>query len=661
MVIEENVPSIFQWFPKAALDWAILVLVFFLLLGFLGMLFSGLRLGPANAFKLVLKTAGQTLRDVFSVSFKTVWALASLTFKEAIRRKIVIVFIIFVLIVLFAGMFLDPTSPHPAQLYVDFIFGSTAYLTIILMILLTAFSLPADFKNKTIHTVVTKPVLISEIILGRVLGFVLLGTMLLVPMGLVSYGFVIRSQAHTHTVPDGLTQDKTNPALERGVTSNEREHRHEIVFDKENQVVHLTPTHDHTHEISVREGKDGERHFTLSQPIDMYKARVVQYGEIGYLDQKGIVSSKGVNVGDEWEYRSFIAGNTDAAFIWQFENITPASLVDDALQFEFTQEVFRTHKGVISRQIIGAFYIRNPETGLMLEVEIFQSKEGGTSVFRVPRTINISADKMNLKSSQRNPNGTSGSRASAVSVQIARQGGELQSYPPEDKLNIGGANRAEFDLFKDFVAPQSSMFDEKGREIVRQNVIEVWVKCLERGQYFGAAKPDMYLRRADASFAWNFFKGYVGIWFQMVMISMYGVIFSTFLSTPVTVLATFFVTLGGYFHKFVAAMGTQNIEGGGPFEAAIRLFRQDNMTIDLDMNAGENILAKMFDTVFHTFIRFLGNLVPAFDSFDTSAYVAQGFNISFNTVLINLCTVLGYAIPLYVLGYICLKMREIEQ
>ena len=108
-------------------------------------------------------------------------------------------------------------------------------------------------------------------------------------------------------------------------------------------------------------------------------------------------------------------------------------------------------------------------------------------------------------------------------------------------------------------------------------------------------------------------------------------------------------------------MGAQNVEGGGPFEAAIRLFRQDNMTIDLDMNAGETILAKMFDTVFHTFIRFLSNLVPAFDSFDTSAYVAQGFNISFNTVLINLCTVLGYAVPLYVLGYICLKMREIER
>ncbi|MBQ2820015.1 MAG: hypothetical protein IJF17_00325 [Thermoguttaceae bacterium] len=661
MVIEENVPSIFNWLPMAFVEWMIAVLIFFLLLGFIGMLFSSLRLGPGQAFQLILKTARESLADIFSISPSKVGALGMLTFKEAIRKKIVIVFIIFVLIVLFAGMFLDPTSPHPAQLYVSFIFSTTAYLTILLMLLLTAFSLPTDFQKKTIHTIVTKPVRISEIVLGRILGFTLLGTLLLLPMGLISYGFVIRGQAHTHTVTEELRQDPKNPLLEKGLTENSREHRHEIVFDKENQIAYLTPTRDHTHDITLHEDKNGIRHFTLSQPIEMFNARVVQYGDIGYLDQRGIVSEKGVNVGDEWEYRSFIAGNTDAAFIWQFDNVTPAALVDDALQFEFTQEVFRTHKGLISRQIIGGFYIRNPETGLMLEVEIFQSREGGTSVFRVPRTINISADKMNLKSTQRNPNGASGSKAQALAVKIARQGGELTSYPPEDQLDVGGANRAEFDLFKDFVASESSKFDEKGREIKRQNVLEVWIKCLERGQYFGAAKPDMYLRHADAPFAWNFLKGYLGIWFQMILVSIYGVVFSTFLSTPVTVLATLFMTLGGYFHQFIATMGTGNMEGGGPLEAAIRLFRQENMTIDLDMNSYEIIVSKMMDTVFQVFIRFLSYLVPAFDRFDTSNYVAQGFNISLDMVLMNFCIMIGYAIPLYVLGYLCLKLREIER
>lgn len=646
----------------AVLDWAIAVLIFFLLLSFLGMLFSSLRIGPAQAFRRVVKTAKQTCADVFSISPRRVSALGMLTFKEAIRRKIVIVFILFVLIVLFAGMFLDPTSPHPAQLYVSFIFSTTAYLTILLTLLLTAFSLPNDFQKKTIHTIVTKPVKISEIVLGRIFGFVVLGTVLLVPMGLISYGFVVRGQSHTHTVAaDALTLDKNNPSLEKGLTSNAREHRHEIVYDKENNIAYLTPTHDHTHEIKMDTAKDGSRHFTLGQPIDMYKARVVQYGDIGYLDQRGIVSNKGVNVGDEWEYRSFIAGNTDAAFIWQFDNITPASLVDGSLQFEFTQEVFRTHKGAISRQIIGAFYIRNPETGLMLEVEIFQSKEGGTYVFRVPASIDISADKMNLKSSQRNPNGPSGAKAAALAVKIARQGGEIVSYPTDDKLNLGGANRAEFDLFKDFVAPNSSQFDEKGQEIFHQNVLEVWVKCLERGQYFGAAAPDMYLRHHDAPFAWNFFKGYLGIWFQMVLVAIYGVVFSTFLSTPVTILATLFMILGGSFHKFLLSLGSGTLEGGGPLEAAIRVFRQENLTIDLDMNSYEIIISKMVDSVFQAFIHFLSYLMPAFDRFDTSAYVAQGFNISFNLVLMNFMTVLGYAVPLYILGYLCLKTREIER
>ena len=37
------------------------------------------------------------------------------------------------------------------------------------------FSLPADIKTKTIYTVVTKPVRPGEIVLGRIVGFSLVG------------------------------------------------------------------------------------------------------------------------------------------------------------------------------------------------------------------------------------------------------------------------------------------------------------------------------------------------------------------------------------------------------------------------------------------------------------------------------------------------------
>jgi hypothetical protein len=46
-------------------------------------------------------------------------------------------------------------------------------------LLISAFSLPTDFKSKTIYTVVTKPVRAGDIVLGRIVGFTIVGTLML--------------------------------------------------------------------------------------------------------------------------------------------------------------------------------------------------------------------------------------------------------------------------------------------------------------------------------------------------------------------------------------------------------------------------------------------------------------------------------------------------
>ena len=48
--------------------------------------------------------------------------------------------------------------------------------------------------------------------------------------------------------------------------------------------------------------------------------------------------------------------------------------------------------------------------------------------------------------------------------------------------------------------------------------LEIRLQCLEPQQYFGMAQADLYIRAADGSFAWNFCKGYLGIWLQMVLV-----------------------------------------------------------------------------------------------------------------------------------------------
>ena len=98
----------------------------------------------------------------------------------------------------------------------------------------SAFSLPTDFKNRTIYTVVTKPVRPGEIVLGRILGFTVIGTVLLAIMGAVSYVFAYRMLDHTHEVdvaslqPAGATRRQTG---KNGRTSFAHGHRHDVRLD----------------------------------------------------------------------------------------------------------------------------------------------------------------------------------------------------------------------------------------------------------------------------------------------------------------------------------------------------------------------------------------------------------------------------------------------
>src|SRR3970282_1786069 len=102
---------------------------------------------------------------------RRIGALARLAIKESFRRRVVVALVVFFLILLFAGWFLKTDYPQPAKLLFSFVLTATTYLTLLIALLLSTFSLPNDFKSKTIYTVVTKPVRAGDIVLGRILGF----------------------------------------------------------------------------------------------------------------------------------------------------------------------------------------------------------------------------------------------------------------------------------------------------------------------------------------------------------------------------------------------------------------------------------------------------------------------------------------------------------
>ncbi|NQT13744.1 MAG: hypothetical protein HQ582_13405 [Planctomycetes bacterium] len=625
MRIESDLPSFIAWFPLALLYWVVAIVTLAVVAKLLGYFIAAVEYGPVEGARRTKRTILAGMADLVMMSPRRVGALAWLAVKESIRRRVVVAFAVFILVLLFAGWCLDPGSPNPSRLYLSFVLTATSYLVLLLALFLSAFSLPTDVRTKTLHTVVTKPVRPSEIVLGRMLGFTIIGTGLLLIMAVVSYFFVVQGLSHSHSVAAEDLRSAGQAAggasgAPAGKTSNTHGHRHEVFFDASGKA-YAEVAQGHWHDVTTTGSGAGASH-QLSSPRGMLVARVPRYGKIRFRDRDGLDTDSGINVGDEWAYRGYIQGASPAAMIWSFDGVREKAF-DEGFPVEMTLGVFRTHKGNIERGVLGSIAVRNPKTGLSVEVEIFESKEFATRKLVIPRKITKFASKQVIPRQVVTPTG-------------------VQLIP--EQIDPGLAERREFDLFEDLVA---------------DGEVEIWVRCLEPGQYFGAAQADLYLRAADAAFALNFVKGYFGIWLQMVLVIGFGVMFSTFLSGSVAMIATLGTLVGGFFSEFMGQLALGRVEGGGPLEALTRLLLQENLSSEL--SGPWTVVMLMADRVLQVFLWVIASILPSFSRFSYSEYVAYGFNISGELILIRTLNAFAYLVPVFVAAYFFLKTREVAR
>lgn len=156
----------------------------------LSVLIAGAR-GPVIAAQMAVSG----LVDIVRISPRRVWALTMLTIREAIRRKALYVGIVFAILFMFAGWFLSGANPRPelqVKVYVQFVLTAITWLILPMILLLSCWGVPEDIKSRALHTVVTKPARRNEIVIGRMLGFTLVGTAVLAIMGVVGGFWIIR-------------------------------------------------------------------------------------------------------------------------------------------------------------------------------------------------------------------------------------------------------------------------------------------------------------------------------------------------------------------------------------------------------------------------------------------------------------------------------------
>ncbi len=519
-------------------------------------------------------------RDFTQMSARRIAAIASLTIKESVRKKAFAVLVVFLVLFLFAGWFLrseDPLRETPAKPFIAFVLTTIQWMTVPVALLLSCWGLPTDIKDRSLHTVVTKPVRRGEIVLGRILGYGAVITAFLVVMGVGGYIFILR----------------------------------EVPASAQNQLV----------------------------------SRVPIYGKPVFVDRNGDPSAtgKGINVGDIWDFRSYIEGVTKASITWTFKNLNVEELAkSDTLRLENRFEAFRSYKGLINEPVRYKLTLINNSNGLRV-----------TNADLVKGVAEFSDERVR-KDAQNNPNLDESDRK--YSTAYRQQPAAVIEIPRKitflDVSAAGGNASKTVDLFND---------------VIDKGTLTVEVTCPDAQQYIGAAASDLFVRLPDRSFASTYFKSVFMTWLMLMLICMIGATASTFVKGPVATLLTFsLLILGAYLRPGMEKMikdyttSADGVIGGGALESFYRLITQMNQQSPLPDNIGSRLI-KIVDTGIFEILRQLRHIIPNFSYFNTTEYSANGFDVSWDAALLpGVCTALAYLIPCLLIGYFSLQLRELE-
>jgi len=609
-------------FLQSALLQGIVLILLAIVLGLLvGYVYSANRYGPSEGFYAVARAVRDLLRfDLPKTSARRVIALARLAFKEAIRRRVLFIVGLFMVVLLLAGWYLNPESDDPARLYISFVLTATNYLILALALFISAFSLPADIKSRTIYTIVTKPVRPTEIVLGRMLGFVAVGTAMLVPMGLASYMFVTRGLRHTHL--EVVELEKLENGDLRGETDFVRNHKHTFTIGADEGGVGLTDkVRGHYHLVT----QDGDN-FKFGPPVGALQARVPSYGQIQFFNRSGEAKEEGIDIGAERiaaggygvsgiarviglergskkVQHGYVEGGTLGAAEFTFSDVTP-DRYPEGINVNLSLRAYRSYKGDIEAGIRGSVTMKHPSKEIESNPIEFAIDEYEIDEIGLPLTIE------------------------GTDATVTRQ----------------------LDVFQDLV-------DEQGQ-------IKLVIRCLDRNQYLGVTQSGVFLQPTENSFEWNLTKAYASIWLQMTMVIAFGVMFSTFLSGPVAMISTAACVLLGFSAEQIYDTRhfiDSNIErGGGPVESVIRLLKQDAMTTQLDVDSTAASVIKTVDAGIIYSLDAIATALPNLPKMvATAEYAASGFDVFGALLARHAVATFGYCFLAFIISYFFLKSREI--
>ena len=747
---------------EAVKNWGLVVGVIGLIVGGVTLLTSILTMGFTRGPSVYFSSLRASLNEFVTIAPRRVYALASLTVREAVRRKALMVFVVFAILFMFAGWFLaDANTRERLQIkvYVSFVLTAINWLVIPVVLLLSCWSIPEDIRLRSLHTVVTKPARRIEIVLGRMLGFITVGAIVLGIMSVVGYvwigrqiddkqNLVCRVPVHGKLIfldregrPEtsgvnvgdvwgfrsyiegetraraiwnfhGLTSRRVGETLrlesrfEAFRTHKGRDMREGILCQftlvndrREDAFIFLatSPTLNQAAEF-LRQGQFLNAADELDAVAESFRTgeTEVTAGGVAIIGAVLDLSSRAINLfedRDAGDWRADLAPAMQEAS--QTANRTAAGiraaadsdLTDLADALSAIAAVFRTHASHLRETLV---VVRVPRP----QFEVVEYR--GENVFDIPRKLKYEGTEQDIarKLSQTitalDSDGKlvrNGTINEAAILELADQG-ELTEELAETVANVLGElvddgtislaegaldvtdGRSRFELFEELVRAdrlltpdvwqlQADLFDDltvKGR-------LRVEVACNSIQQYLGMARPDLFVRLKNRTFAVGYFKAILGIGLMMCVVVAIGVASSCLVKGPVATLLTFSVVLiGQVFHDFMERLVAGEIHGGSVAGTVFRMHTHLNPSAALDTTAPVKTLITATDWGFENLLRLVSTIMPNFNYYTSTAiYVENGFDIPWNASLLPcIVAAVGFIVPCILAGYLTLKFRELE-
>ena len=780
-------PFTFEFFTSAMLSWLLLIGILILIGVGLSFVLAIARNGAPGA-----KTFGSGLLsyldDLGSFSPRRIFALTSLTLKEAIRRKALLVFVVFAVLLMFAGWFLADANERPelqVNMHVTFLLTSIAWLILPAVMFLSCWALPEDIRIRSLHTVVTKPARRLEIVVGRMLGMSLVAILVVVVMGVIGYIWIIR------LIPDSSRSQLTcrvpvfgslyffdesgQPALTGKNVGDMWTFRSHIAGNTRARAIWEFPNVDDAAlvpgehlladgktmettdglklecrfeafrtvkgtEKSVRQGVQAQ--YTLSsnpreeafgriaasEPLRPF-ADALRDGQFRNASEQLTELSTRIRTaptelqppdyvglaygllfaGDALKLRNdarhgdvpvlcSAAGEKGrAAVAVMRDNATTGSKDDvpygpfadalDGLATGLTTNADTLHESLPKLEIpLPAFHISEYHEGAAENVQF------------VPRTLRFAADYETLSRylsttfealnsagdiAENNVLKVSLAEDLAAKEKISQLNAELLVTVLKEQIAAGTLTVADgklsvadgrrwFTFFDDLIR-RDLLISQDGegwviekdliRDLTNSGYLRIEVSCLNDQMYLGMARPDLFIRKPDRSFAVGYAKALLNITLMLLLIIVLGVTVSCTVKGPVALFFTLtFFIVGQFFHEFMLRK-LEGVEVGmGTFESAVLIAQHRNPQVGMDVSETTQNVLYGADKGLEGVLWGFSKIVPDFSIFNRgAAYVEKGFDVPFNeAVLPAILIFVGFLIPCILLASALLKFRELE-